>query len=54
MTQSTQLRTRVENAVRNNQQRVRVEMTQKPTVSTTTATAVPTIKLKTDFRNFAT
>lgn len=55
MAQSADLRTRLENALRSNQQRARTEATPKPSVPTTAATnTTPTIKLKTDFRNFAT
>lgn len=55
MAQSVDLRTRLENALRSNQQKLRTETVPKPLVPTTaTANATPTIKLKTDFRNFTT
>lgn len=55
MAQSVDLRTRLENALRSNQQRARTETAPKTSVPTTaTANTTPTIKLKTDFRNFAT
>lgn len=51
MANSTNLRSRLENAIRNNQTQKQAETFQRPSIPESTSSA-PTIKLKTDFRNF--